>query len=379
MTQVTLRDVARAAGVSMATASRVLNGSARTPGAEIGQRVRAAAQQLGYVPNASAQALARSSSGLLGLLVQDLENPYFAAIASGFQRAAAADGRLVLMAQTGGERVTTIAALRSLKAQRADGVLMIGSLNLGLAQRAELHDLLAELQDGGARIVSIAQDFGVGRVLAPDDRAGGAALAQAAVASGYRRLAVLEDTSRSPSAVARAEGFTAGAAGAGVGIEHRVRGSVAVTSGRDLGTAVLDLVRGGTPADRAAAGRLCFFAITDAIALAVLGRALQSGVRVPEELGILGFDGIAAGRESCPSLTTVDLPLREMGRHAYRMLRTPVGTELLEGPVLSEGLGPLGGTEPLGSTEPPGWRVEGSTVLAPGRFRRGGTTLRPSR
>lgn len=355
MTQVTLRDVARAAGVSMATASRVLNGSARTPGEEIGRRVRAAAHQLGYVPNASAQTLARSSSGLLGLLVQDLENPYYAAIASGFQRAAGAEGRLVLMAQTGGERVTTVAALRSLKAQRADGVLMIGSLNLGHAQRAELHDLLAELEAAGAGIVTIAQDLGVGRVLAPDDRAGGTALAQVAVASGYRHLAVLEDTSRSRSAVARAEGFTTGAADAGLEVEHRVCGSVAVTSGRDLGTAVIDLVRGRTPAGRAADGGLCFFAVTDAIALAVLGRSRQAGVRVPEELGILGFGGIAAGRDCCPSLTTVDLPLREMGRHAYRMLRASDGPQ-----------------------PPPGWRIEENTVLVPGRFRRGGTTLRGS-
>ena len=76
MPAVRLSDVAKDAGVSLATASRVLNGSARVPGKEVAERVRAAADRLGYVPNAQAQALARSRSGLIGLVVHDIADPY---------------------------------------------------------------------------------------------------------------------------------------------------------------------------------------------------------------------------------------------------------------------------------------------------------------
>ncbi len=347
MAQVTLSDVARAADVSLATASRVLNGSARMPAEPLRQRVRAAARRLGYVPNASAQALARSSSGLIGLVIQDLENPYFAAIAAGFQRAAGADGQLVLLAQTGGETAATTAALRGLNAQRADGVLMIGSLNLGVAERASVRGLLAEVEARGGRVVTVGQDHGTGHLIAPQDRLGGMAIARAAVEAGYRRFAILDDTSQAPSAVARTDGFVAGIEAAGHQIEHRVRGAVAATSGRDIGTALTHYL-----SRRSAAGPLCFFAMTDAIALAVLGRALHAGIRVPHELGIAGFDGIAAGRDSCPSLTTVELPLREIGRQAYRLLRHPE----------EEGL-------------PPGWQTDGRTIAVPGRLRLGGTTM----
>src|SRR6476660_8947924 len=98
----TLPEGARLAGGSPATASRVLNGSARTPGPEIAERVRKAAESLGYVPNAQAQGLAKSSSGLLGLIVHDIADPYFSAIARGVQDAAREQGKMVLLATTGG-------------------------------------------------------------------------------------------------------------------------------------------------------------------------------------------------------------------------------------------------------------------------------------
>ncbi|MCK5754943.1 MAG: LacI family DNA-binding transcriptional regulator, partial [Mycobacterium sp.] len=77
MAAVRLQDVAARAGVSQATASRVLNGSTRIPGEGVADRVRAAARELGYKPNAQAQALARASTGLLGLIVHDIADPYF--------------------------------------------------------------------------------------------------------------------------------------------------------------------------------------------------------------------------------------------------------------------------------------------------------------
>src|SRR5690349_15573756 len=90
---VTLTDVARHAGVSQPTASRVLNGSSRKPAPDVVDAVRKAAAELGYIPNAQAQALARSSTGLLGLIVHDIADPYFSTIVSGVQESASAQHR----------------------------------------------------------------------------------------------------------------------------------------------------------------------------------------------------------------------------------------------------------------------------------------------
>lgn len=97
---VKLTEVARQAGVSLATASRVLNGSSRTPAADIAERVKTAAEELGYVANAQAQALARSTTGLVGLVVHDIADPYFSAIAHGVQQASLDTHHQVLLAGT---------------------------------------------------------------------------------------------------------------------------------------------------------------------------------------------------------------------------------------------------------------------------------------
>ena len=123
----TLTEVARLAGVSPATASRVLNGSARKPGPDIADRVRQAADSLGYIPNAQAQGLAKSSSGLIGLIVHDIADPYFSAIARGVQEAAREQGKMVLLATTAGTPADEKEAVAAFAARRADSIVIAGS------------------------------------------------------------------------------------------------------------------------------------------------------------------------------------------------------------------------------------------------------------
>ena len=105
-----LQEVAAEAGVSLATASRVLNGSDRHPRPDIVARVRAAADALGYVPHAQAQALARSTTDLVGLVVHDIADPYFSTIAGGVQDVAQPLGKQTLLASTGRDLGSGIAA-----------------------------------------------------------------------------------------------------------------------------------------------------------------------------------------------------------------------------------------------------------------------------
>ncbi|MDN6178769.1 MAG: LacI family transcriptional regulator, partial [Micrococcaceae bacterium] len=135
MSATTLAEVARKAGVSPATASRVLNGSARIPGPEIAANVRRAALELGYVPNAQAQGLAKSSSGVIGLIVHDIADPYFAAIAHGVQEAARERNKLVMLATTGGTPAEEATAVSAFAAHRADAIILAGSRTTAAADR----------------------------------------------------------------------------------------------------------------------------------------------------------------------------------------------------------------------------------------------------
>ena len=123
----TLSGVARHAGVSLASASRVLNGSSRRPAEEIAERVRAAALELGYVPNAQAQALARSSTGLVGLVVHDISDPYFSSIARGVQHAARNYRRQVLLASTDPSESAEHDAVSAFASHRTDAIILAGS------------------------------------------------------------------------------------------------------------------------------------------------------------------------------------------------------------------------------------------------------------
>ena len=126
MSAVTLSQVAREAGVSLATASRVLNGSDRRPAEHIAERVRDAAESLGYVANAQAQALARSTTGLVGLVVHDIADPYFSSIAKGVQRRARTDRHQLLLAATDG--TDQLDAVRGLTVVVGNDVMALGAI-----------------------------------------------------------------------------------------------------------------------------------------------------------------------------------------------------------------------------------------------------------
>ncbi|HUR07941.1 MAG TPA: LacI family DNA-binding transcriptional regulator, partial [Nonomuraea sp.] len=120
---VTLRDVATAAGVSLATASRVLNGTAKVR-EDLRDRVQAAASELAYTPNAHAQALVRASNETVGVICHDVSDPYFSGIARGVMRAAAQRDLLVMLASTFRDSAREVAYVSMLRAQRARAILL---------------------------------------------------------------------------------------------------------------------------------------------------------------------------------------------------------------------------------------------------------------
>ena len=179
----TLLDVAQRAGVSVATASRVLNGGDRVPRPELQERVKAAADELGYTPNAQAQALAKSSTNVVGILVHDIEDPYFAAIANGVMRAADERNLLVMMASTFRDSDREIAYLSSLRAQRARAAVMIGSRRTDAESLARTATEVETFLNSGAGLALVSQSGMPAHTIEPDNRAGAAELARSLVGS----------------------------------------------------------------------------------------------------------------------------------------------------------------------------------------------------
>ena len=217
--RVTLQDVADRAGVSLTTASRVVNEGARRVGPGLAQRVNQAVAELGYTANLQARAVATGQSTMIGVVVHDIADPYFSSIAAGLIEAAEARQLLVCMSSTAATEVAEREYVALMRAQRARAVILIGSRTDDTAAREALRAEIAAFTGSGGRAVAVGQDLlGVDTVL-PENAAGAEALARAMVAVGHRRFAVLAGPRGLLTARDRLDGFRAGLAAWNVPLE----------------------------------------------------------------------------------------------------------------------------------------------------------------
>ena len=306
-----LTEVAKQAGVSLATASRVLNGSDRTVGEPLRARVLAAADELGYRPNLHAQAIARGASHIVGLVVHDLADPYFSAIADGVMRQCEQRGLMVVLASTRRDPQREIEYVAALRAQQARAVIIVGSRTTDREVTARLAKEVAGYTESGGRVACVSQNLlGTNTVLV-QNRAGARELAAELAGLGHRRFAVLAGPTDLLTARDRLAGFTDGLARAGIEPD-----GVRIVHGaftRDGGyAAAAELVAEGLTAT-------CIFACNDVMAVGAMAALRERGLRLPDDVSMAGFDDIETLRDLVPPLTTVHLALEELGERAAEL------------------------------------------------------------
>jgi LacI family transcriptional regulator len=298
----TIAEVAKHAGVSAATVSRVMNG--RFVGeAAVAERVRASARELAYSPSHLARSLALGKTKAVGFLVPDLANPTFQEILSGFSKAAARDGYRALIAdsdESAGEEPLLASEIRS----RCDAVVLCAPR----MPEAELVKLAATLQP----LVLINRTSA--RVTAPslsiDYQSGIHHLAEHLYELGHRHLAFVEGPEQSASNSYRVRGLDEfRRANPGVVID-RIRGGAAIEDGFAVAEAVH---RSG------ATGVLAF---NDLVAVGLINGLAELGVSVPGDVSVTGFDDIPFARFFTPTLTTASVPHEELGAEAWLRLNS---------------------------------------------------------
>lgn len=327
--QVTLSDVAQEAGVSLATASRALNGSAnRTVGEDLRKRVQAAAARLRYSPDGIAQAMARGRTTSLGLVVHDIADPYFSAIAAGVAAAADAAGLMVTLASTGLEPRREVEIVGLMERQRARAVILAGGRSGDAAADAAVRAALESFRGVGGSVAVIGQAVLGTDTVVVGNREGAADLARALHGRGYRRFAVLAGPEAHATAADRREGFTAALAELGAPVPEGRLMTCAFT--RDGGYEAMRRLlddRGDVEA---------VFAVNDVMAVGALAAARDAGVSVPGDVSVAGFDDIETLRDVTPALTTVRLPLVRIGEEATRLVLAPPSDEPVLVPVPGE-------------------------------------------
>jgi LacI family transcriptional regulator len=309
--RVTLQDVADRAGVSLTTASRVVNEGSRPVGPRLAQRVNQAVAELGYTANLQARAVATGLSTMIGVVVHDIADPYFSSIAAGLIEVADARRLLVCISSTSATETAEREYVALMRAQRARAVILIGSRSDDAAARDALRAEIAAFTRSGGRAVAVGQNLlGVDTIL-PENAAGAEALARAMVALGHRRCTVLAGPRGLLTAQDRLDGFRAGLAAWDVALDRVVYGPFTRDGGYEAMSAVL-----------AAAGPLpdCVFAVNDVMAMGALARLRAGGLQVPADIALAGFDDIGTLRDVYPPLTTVRLPLKRMGEMAASLV-----------------------------------------------------------
>lgn len=300
----TLRDVAELAGVDRSTASRVLRDDpAQAARSETRERIFAAAEQLGYRPNAIAASLRTRTTHTLGFVVPDLENIGFTAVARGVQTAAAAAGYLVLLAEA--EPSAGLELYERLAAEgRTDGILVA---NAGL-------DVAAD-QPVGVPVVYVNRRIpGAKASVVVDDTRGAELAIEHLLELGHTRIGYVSGSPHIDTAQRRQTGVVDALAKAGLELDPRREASGDFTQAGGADAVARILAASG--ADRPTA----IFAANLMSALGAIQAITEAGLRVPEDISIIAMDEHPLAAHTAPPLTTVAMPLGEMGRHAAEML-----------------------------------------------------------
>lgn len=307
---VTIVDVAKRAGVSAGTVSRVLNG-ANAP-SETRRRVDAAVRDLGYVPNHAARSLKRQATEQIALAIPDVANPIYVQMATSIQRVAAERGYQLSLISTHNGATDERTVLRGLHRRQLDGMVLV-SLRPGTA-------LLEQIRDAADRLCligSFPDDLAVDAVRV--DSAAGVDLAVAhLVDQGRRRIAMVNGTPGTVPAERRAAGFHDAflARGLEVPFDRIVEGDFTTASGYRC---VDDLLARAPDVD-------AVFCANDAMAIGVLRRLRELGRDVPSDVAVVGMDDIDMAAMTAPTLTTVSLRAEERGRLAAELLLDRLGT-----------------------------------------------------
>ncbi|TGN66615.1 LacI family DNA-binding transcriptional regulator [Nocardioides eburneiflavus] len=311
--RISIKDVAQRAGVSVTTVSHVLND---TPGKRISDdtrsRVRRAADELSYQPNGVARSLRLQRSQILAMVSDQIATtPHAGLIILGAQEAASKHGWLLMLVNSGGDRETERAEIQALQQRQVDGFLYASMYH-------QVVDVPPELGDSPLTLLDARCDDQRIPSVAPDEVQGGQAATQLLLDMGHRRIGLINNVDDIPATEGRLEGYLRALREAGLEPDDDlvVRDLSEASGGYRAGLALLD--RAPRPT--------AIFCFNDRMAMGLYQAAAERGLRIPEDLSVVGFDNqelIADGLR--PGLTTVALPHYEMGAWAVETLIRRLG------------------------------------------------------
>jgi DNA-binding LacI/PurR family transcriptional regulator len=295
----TIRDVAKAAGVSTATVSNVLNKTGKV-GRHTHHLVLSAVKRLGYFPNAHARHLASRDSRTLGIIVSDIENPFFPEVIKSFETRARQLGYDAIVSDTNYDPRRTQEAAERMMEHKVRGVaIMTSEISLRLIRELARRRIAVTFLDpasAGEYVSNLRIDYGSGIEQ----------IVRYLYQHGHRRIAFVAGRPRLKSNIARLEAYEKSMQALGLDPGPIVPGDLRFEGGLAAGLAIAEM----SPRPTAAVG------INDLTAVGVIKGLMKAGCRVPQDISVTGFDNTRLAQYSNPSITTVDIHRDRLGHMA---------------------------------------------------------------
>ncbi|MBT2290387.1 LacI family DNA-binding transcriptional regulator [Paenibacillus albidus] len=309
----TIYDVAKEAGVSIATVSKVLNSNGRISD-KTRRKVNQVMERLNYQPSMVASALTSRKTGTVGLMIPDIANPYFAEVARSFEDNAQKLGCDIIICSTDRDDDRAERYMSLLLRKRVDGLIIAshtGSPELirrMLSDRVPLVLFSADIRSLESNSVSI------------DDYKGGYLATEYLLSLGHRNLGIISDNL--PGSELRVQGFMEALEAGGISFDNPdnlIRTSATLENGRTAAVRMLSQTAGKRPT--------AIFACNDLLAIGVLKEARQFGLSIPRDLSVIGFDNTLLAEICHPSLSSISQPVHEMARQAMQLLNEEIEQE----------------------------------------------------
>lgn len=299
----TMADVAAIAQVSASTVSRYFNGLNVRGGA--GERIERAAARLGFQPNQLARALRKGEAGVLGLVMPDISNPWFAVLARELDAACREFGLSMIICSSGNDPEREGQQIDILRSRQIQLLCLVSSR--GLPAPA----LTRYVADGGSVVAFDPVHAGLGvDVVASDNAAGVAAITQHLFGHDYRRFGIVTGPDALASATERSDAAVRAIRDGGGEVVAVVQSDMTFESGLDAATGLL------THREPPEA----IVAVNDEVALGVMQAVRRSGFKIPADIAVVGFDGVTIGGWSTIALTSVQQDVRALARQAVERL-----------------------------------------------------------
>lgn len=305
----TLKDIANATGFSLSTVSYVLNGKKKVK-PETYARIMEAVERLNYRPNQLARSLKMKRSCSIGVIVPDISNEFFPEILKGIDQVAHENGYNIFLCNTNNSGALEKESINMLISKDVDGIIFIGTGNPQILQNSDI----------SVPIVLVDRKIGnTYTSIVSDNYRGGYLATKHLVECGYSAIALLGADLTTPNFFERIHGYMDALNDNGIPYsEDRVIvGSCSISGGYE---AALELLRRESGADAA-------FAANDMIALGAMRGFYDSGLHVPADIALIGFDDIAFASHAIPSLSTISQPKYDMGRIAAEKLLAQIFSE----------------------------------------------------